>query len=251
MLTTVLLVGAALVTSTVSGVVGMAGGAMLLGVMVVLGIDPLLTVPIHAAVQLISNGSRAFAHAEHVDGRAWGLHVVAALPCPIVGMWLVERLDRDGVRAVMAAVILYAVWAPKWGLRSLPDRIALPASGAVAGTLGVVVGAVGPLIAPFFLRPRFDKRRLIATQAACTVVQHLIKLAAFAGLYPAVLAREPSTFRIGEHLALILPMGAAAIGGTYLGRWFLGRLPERSFVLLYKGVLTLLALRMGAQSVGF
>jgi uncharacterized membrane protein YfcA len=246
---TALLVLAALATSTVSGVVGMAGGAMLLGVMVVLGIDPILTVPIHAAVQLVSNIARTVAHIEHVRWRPFAVQLVAALPGPILGLWLLEGLDRDTVRTVMGLVILYTVWAPRWGLQKIPDAAAFSLAGAIAGTLGVVVGAVGPLIAPFFLRPGFTKRGIISTKAACQASHHIIKLAAFSGLYPAVLASHPEIFDLRDQLPLILPMAAATIGGAYIGRWLLTRISDAKFVVLYKVVLTLLAVRMITQGM--
>ena len=48
---------AALATSMLSAVVGMAGGITLLSVML-LFMEPLVAIPLHGVVQLVSNGSR-------------------------------------------------------------------------------------------------------------------------------------------------------------------------------------------------
>ena len=52
-----ILAGAALATSMLSAIVGMAGGIILLSVML-LFLDPLVAIPLHGVIQLISNGSR-------------------------------------------------------------------------------------------------------------------------------------------------------------------------------------------------
>jgi len=60
-----ILCGAALATSVLSAVVGMAGGIVLLSVML-LFLDPLVAIPLHGAIQLVSNSSRSLIQREHV-----------------------------------------------------------------------------------------------------------------------------------------------------------------------------------------
>ncbi len=57
--------GVAVLTSVVSGVMGMAGGMLLLAVML-LRLEPAVAIPVHGIVQLVSNGSRAFFLRKHV-----------------------------------------------------------------------------------------------------------------------------------------------------------------------------------------
>ena len=71
LLTLVVLVGAALVGSTLSGFLGMGGGIFLLTVLFLCGLEPALAIPIHALVQLTSNGTRAVLFREHVRWSAW------------------------------------------------------------------------------------------------------------------------------------------------------------------------------------
>ena len=52
-------------TSILSAVVGMAGGITLLSVML-LFYDPLVAIPLHGVVQLISNSSRAVIQRRHL-----------------------------------------------------------------------------------------------------------------------------------------------------------------------------------------
>ncbi len=242
------LTGAAFVGSTVSGVFGMAGGMLLLAIMMLLGLEPLIAVPVHAAVQLVSNGTRTYAHLQHVRWPAVGVFMLAALPGPLWGMRLAAYLDPALVKAILGVLILITVWLPKGRLERLKEGFAFSAAGFLAGSLGVVIGAVGPLVAPFFLRPEYTKRNIIATKAVCQAGVHMLKICAFAGLYPLLLitaAQERHLdFNFAAHLNLIGPMAMVTVGGTYLGKWILSRIPHERFILGYRVLLTVLALRL-------
>ena len=67
---------AALLTSILSAIVGMGGGITLLAIML-LFLDPLVAIPLHATVQMVSNGTRAVAQRHHVE---WGILWRYALP---------------------------------------------------------------------------------------------------------------------------------------------------------------------------
>ncbi len=72
-------------TSVVSGVLGLGGGAMLLACILLAGVSPETAIPIHAAVQLVSNGSRVWAHRSNVRWRPFFILVLTALPSPASG----------------------------------------------------------------------------------------------------------------------------------------------------------------------
>lgn len=233
-LLTLLLVLGALVGSTVSGVVGMGGGALLLAIILLLGFDPEIAIPLHAAVQLVSNATRAFAHRNNIRWRIFLWFAVFALPGPVLGMWLLQSLDTPVVIVLLGVAILYAAWAPKWGLGNLPIPAAFGTAGFLCGTLGVVVGAVGPVMAPFYLRDDLTKEQIIATKAMSAGFTHIIKLIAFTAV----------GFELLDHAKWVLPMAAATIVGTYVGKWLLTRLTETRFRLIYRVILTLLAVRL-------
>jgi uncharacterized membrane protein YfcA len=57
-------------------------------------------------------------------------------------------------------------------------------------------------------------------------------------------------FAWGEGASLLPPMFVAVVAGTYTGKWLLRRLSEKWFLWLYKGVLTLLAIRLILDGLG-
>jgi len=93
---------------------------------------------------------------------------------------------------------------------------------------------VGPLIAPFFLSGRYNKEEIIATKATCQASLHIIKLIAFSTI----------GFEVLEQVPLLLPMAAAVIAGTFVGKWLLRFLSEKSFLILYKTILTILSIQL-------
>ncbi|MCG8591689.1 MAG: sulfite exporter TauE/SafE family protein [Proteobacteria bacterium] len=229
---------AAFATAVLSAVVGMAGGITLLAVML-LYLPPLVVIPLHGVVQLVSNGSRAFIQREHVQ---WGIllrYGILLVPAGIAGLAVARQVPPDATKLAIGVFVLLATWAP--GVLTLgahpeasdPNRRFF-ALGAVAGFLNVTVGAIGPLIAPFFLNLGLTRFALIGTKAACQMLGHLTKIALFGAV----------GFAFADHVVLLAVLSAAVVTGTWLGSRLLERVNERVFLWLYRVVLTAVALRL-------
>jgi len=231
---TLTLTVAAFVAAIISGMIGMAGGILLLTVMILAGLPAPVAIPLHAVVQLTSNATRVAAYRRTVRWRSALLFVVISLPMPWLGLQILDQLDPTITKGLIGLVVLGATWAPKGGLDVLPERVAMGIAGALAGTLGVVIGAVGPLVAPFFLRDSWKKEEVVGTKAACQSAIHLIKIAVFSGI----------GFAFAHHWGLLFPLLVAVIIGTWVGKALNARLSPQRFVLIYRVVLSLLALRL-------
>ena len=232
------LVIAAGLTATLSAVVGMAGGVALLSVMLIY-LEPLIVIPLHGVVQLASNGSRTVIQRKHLRWNIIGRYAILALPGGLIGYTLAEQLPPAGLKAAIGVFVLIATWQP--GLLRLGARLDKPNPnriflilGGITGFLNMLIGATGPLIAPFFLHLSLDRRALIGTKAACQAVGHLAKVSVFAAAGFSFLSWAP----------LLSALIVSAFLGTVLGSRILDRVNEVWFVRLYKGVLTLLALRL-------
>src|SRR5688500_2119889 len=84
---TPLALGVALVgflTAALSGVAGLGGGTILIGVFYALGLAPVVAVPLFAAVQFVSNLSRTVAYVRHVEWRATGWFLLGGAPAPFL-----------------------------------------------------------------------------------------------------------------------------------------------------------------------
>jgi uncharacterized membrane protein YfcA len=228
----------AFVTAVLSAIVGMAGGITLLAIML-LFLPPLLAIPLHGVIQLASNGSRAWIQRQHVDRGILQRFGLLLLPMGAVGIAVAQELPEAVVRAAIGVFVLMATWAPgALLLGTHPENIdrnrRFLGLGAAAGFLNVTIGATGPMIAPFFLNLDLDRRELVGTKAGCQVLGHLSKILLF-GL---------AGFAFEEHLPLLLGATIGVVAGTWLGSRLLDRVSETHFGILYRSVLTLIALRL-------
>ncbi len=229
---------ASLMTAGVSAVLGMAGGIMLLAVML-LFLDPVVAIPIHALVQLTSNSSRTVIHARSVRRDLLYPFVIFLLPAGALTLPLVQHAPADGLRLGIGLFVLIATWRKSWLLLGVdPERIPMRPRfaliGAAAGAIGPLVGATGPFIAPFFLGIGLTRFELIGTKAACQATGHLAKMVLF-GI---------AGFAFLEYANLMIGMAISVIVGTWLGTRLLEHLDDARFTQLYKLTLTAVALRL-------
>jgi uncharacterized membrane protein YfcA len=234
---------AALATSVLSAIVGMAGGITLLTVML-LFLDPLVAIPLHGAVQMVSNSSRAVIQRRHLR---WGIvarYALLLLPMGFVGLPIAQALPPAATKVVIGLFVLVATWSPGALLLGTHPEAANPnrrffVLGGVVGALNVTIGATGPLIAPFFLNLGLDRFQLVGTKAACQTLGHLAKLVVF-GI---------AGFAFGAFVPLLLLLAGLVVVGTWIGSRLLEHVDDRFFTLLYKSVLTAIAAYLIARQM--
>ena len=241
--TIIALSAASFATATVSAVLGMAGGIMLLAVML-LFIDPALAIPIHALVQLVSNSSRAVIHRRAVRRDLLLPFLVLLLPAGYLTLPLVQVTPADTLRLVIGVFVIVATWRKEWLLLGFdPERLGVVPRfalvGAGAGALGPLIGATGPFIAPFFLGIGLTRFELIGTKAACQAGTHVAKMILF-GI---------AGFAFLDYAPLMAAMAASVIAGTVFGTRLLHAIDDARFTQLYRAVLTLVAIRLIASGL--
>jgi uncharacterized membrane protein YfcA len=211
---------ATLVTSFISGILGMAGGMILMGVLIAL-----LPVPaammLHGITQLASNGWRATMLRGSIDWRVfrgYALGGVAAL-----GVFaLIQVVASKPVALIMLGLM------PFVGL-AMPERLHLnverrghsTACGAICTGLSLVAGVSGPVLDVFFIRSKMGRHAVVATKALTQSVTHLSKIVYFGSLVASADAQVPAP------VAGI--MVALAFVGTSLSRQVLERIDDHKF----------------------
>ncbi len=229
-----ILILAVLAGSTLSGVVGMGGGVLLVAVMASL-LDPTLVVPLHGLIQLVSNSTRSWALLRKVDWKIFLLYTPTLLLGVGLGAGFHTGSGLPGYRPLVGGFVLaFLLWD-----RFRPARLALPRwvflpAGLLGGVITMLVGASGPYLAAFFLRDDLDREEIVATKAAIQSVGHLAKIPAFLVV----------GFDYRGHLGIVLPLMICAVLGTILGTQLLKRMPERIFRAVFRILLAVLALRL-------
>ena len=229
-----LLVLASLATSALSAVAGMGGGIALLAAMAAL-LAPPLVVPLHGVVQLFSNGTRALVMLPHVNRKVFALYMIPSIAGVLIGAKLYVGSELPWFRpAIGVFILVYLVtlrYQPRLGRFSPVWYAPL---GFFIGAVASLIGATGPLVAPFFLRDDLEAREIVATKAAIQLTTHAAKIPAFflAG------------FDYGGHVGLLAPLVAAAIVGTLIGARVLERLSPTTFRRVFATVLVAVALHL-------
>ena len=234
---TSILISAALLTSAIAGVIGQGGGLMLFALLAVYLDAPILIV-FHGAVQLSSNASRAVFAMPFINWRLispiiLGTVLGAALITPLLTLF-----NWQWMKALMGCYILYMVWGS--GL-SGPVKIPKPmlSLGLIQGSLGMILGATGPLGNALLFAKGLKKDAIIANNAVIMSVSHCAKIILFGFL----------GVNLWQDLGLVSLFCVAAILGSYVGNNIRGHLAEKSFRRFFKLILTLMALRMLASVV--
>ncbi len=229
---------AAFLASILSAVVGMAGGIVLLTVML-LYFEPLIAIPLHGVIQLASNGSRTVIQRAHVRWDLVWRYGILLLPMAYVGLSVARALSPELARTLIGVFVLLATWRPGWlTLGTHPEqtqpRGRFVLLGGVSGFLQMNIGATGPLIAPFFLNLGLTRQALIGSKAAVQTLGHATKILVFGAVGFAYL----------EYGLVLVAMCTLVVLGTWIGSQLLNRVNERVFTWLFKSVLTLIALRL-------
>jgi uncharacterized membrane protein YfcA len=206
-------------TSMLSGIFGMAGGLVLLGILLL--ILPVGTaIAVQGAIQLIANGSRAFFSRGYIDLRVLAI-MTAGLVTAAAALFTLRYTPDLATVCITIGLLPILLWIPE-------SWLALDASkphhaffcGVLGGGINLAVGVAGPTIDMFFIRTPMDRRTIIATKAAAQVVNHAAKIAFY---WSATATLAPFEWAA---IALAAPF---AVLGTSAGHWVLQRLTDANF----------------------
>jgi uncharacterized protein len=213
LLTLVLLCATMVGTSFLSGIFGMAGGLVLVGVLLALMPVP-EAMALHAVTQVASNGWRALLWCRRVRWRSAAAYTAG---CGLaLGLWSLWRYVPD------RALALVLLGATPFLVRLVPRRVRPDPDGApqcvgfglACMSLMLLTGVAGPLLDTFFLgRGAWERREVVATKAMCQVLGHALKLVYFAGVVEQPAAVDPL-------------LGALAVGSSVLGTTLARRVLE-------------------------
>lgn len=229
-----LLIAVGFLTSVLSGVAGLGGGTILIGVLFALGMAPIEAVPLFAVVQFVSNGSRTVAYVRHVEWRGAGWFSLAAVPATFLLAPYAALADVDVVRLILAGLILVSLAPTRDGSAPLPARSSFILAGLLNGSLGTFVGATGLFVGRLFLRPEWRKETTVGTLAFTQTLGHGLRALAYGLAGYSAFARPQ----------LVLGLCLAVIAGTWTGKRFNQRLSEAHFALMFKVILVVLSIKL-------
>jgi len=218
-------------TSFLSGIFGMAGGLVLVGVLLLVMPVP-AAMMLHAVTQMASNGWRAYIWRRHVRWAPVAAYMVGCLIA--LAIWSIVRyVPSKAVALLLLGSTPFVVHLVPTSMKPDPDN---PVMGAVYGmscmSLMLVTGVAGPLLDSFFLGGRLDRREIVATKGVCQVFGHGLKLVYFGGL-------AAQTASVDFSLAAFAVF--AAMLGTMLSKRFLEAMSDMQFRFWAQSIITVIS----------
>ena len=241
----IILIIAPLITSSISAVIGMGGGIILLGIMAILIPEGYMVIALHGIIQMVSNGTRTFVFRQHLKknliseylfGALIGLGLSVIIVYALMQYYEVDSANQikfDYLKPIIGLYILWYLYLK--GAKKEQNNKLFIIVGFISGLVSIFIGAVGPLIAPFFLRKDLTKENVIANKAACQIITHIGKIPIFMYFF---------NVNYIEQYTILLPLIISVYIGTNVGKKLLGSISEKTFKIFFKVCLTIIAIRL-------
>ncbi len=219
------------VGSLISGLTGMAGGALILGGLM-LFFPATESLAMHGVVQSVSNGARALLWWRSIHWAVVARYALLLLPGAWCGGLLIHHFNLHLTEAFLGMIILCLVWVPT------PRRITYSfhqngfiVLGLISGFFSMLAAVVGPLLNPFFDKLQIKREPMVATKSACLLLLHVARIVSYAG------ATRLDLLAYKTELLVMIP---AALVGILLsrpvGRW----ISDQQLDVVLKVLLTVL-----------
>ena len=215
-------------TSFLSGLFGMAGGMVLVGVLILIMPLP-AAMMLHAITQMASNGWRAVLWRRHVQWRTAAAYAGGCLVA--LGLWSAVSFVPSKSLALLCLGLTPFI------VQLMPKRLAPNTESAPQGiiygflcmSLMLLTGVAGPLLDSYFLGGRMDRRAIIATKGMCQIFGHGVKLLYFGGIAGDLTVLDP--------MLVVLALLSTMVGTTIAKR-FLEAMSEVQFRLWARSLIT-------------
>jgi uncharacterized protein len=213
------LIGATIVfTSFLSGVFGMAGGMILLGVLLNY-FDVARAMILFSIIQLFANGWRVVQWRSYVLWRIFGWYVAGAA-ISFAGMWMIAFVPDKAMVYFALGLMPFAVEALPTAMRPNIEWRGVPFVTGVATTIIQILAGVGGLFLDlFFQKSALDRKTTNATKAVAQSFSHIVRAFYFGSLSG---VGDLPLWATGPAILL-------AIAGTSLAPFVLERMTDHGF----------------------
>lgn len=216
----------------ISSVIGVGGGVMVLALLLTM-MPLLIGSALHSILMLVGNLQKSLMLFSHISKELIFKYLVGAIPGVLLGSFLVIIIPASFIYLIFSFFLLgygyIELRHPAYHFKVKQNDFFW--IGNLSGISTGIMGAPGPIHAPFFLRYGLTKESFVATTSITTFVMHLSKLGAFWKLD--ILSTVNFSF-------LIVGIGSTVLG-IYFGIVLLGKIP----ILLFKRILVFVLIILG------
>jgi uncharacterized membrane protein YfcA len=203
-----------LATSFISGIFGMAGGLILLGVLLIwLDVAPAMV--LFGTIQTAANGWRATLWWRHVSWPIIWRYMIGSTAAFALMRMIAFVPDKAMLYLALGIIPFGAYLLPK----SLTPDISRPFGPYICGfiilILQLLAGAAGHILDIFFQKSNLGRRAIVGTKALTQTAGHLFRIAYFGSFASAY---DESIPWWGYASALVLAIAGTTIAGAVLER---------------------------------
>jgi len=205
-------------SSFLSGVFGMAGGMILLGVLLNY-LDVASGMIFFSIIQLFANGWRVVQWRHYILWGIFGWYFVGAV-IAFAGMWMIAFVPDKAMVYLGLGVMPFVVEALPASMRPNIERKGGPLFTGVATTIIQILAGVGGLFLDiFFQKSMLDRKTTNATKAVAQSFSHIVRAFYFGSLSG---VGDVPLWATGPAILL-------AIGGTSLAPFVIERMTDHGF----------------------
>lgn len=164
----------------ISSLTGLGGGSLVLAGLLLI-YPPTLAIPLHSFTQLAANGLRVGIFFKKINWKVVGIYSLLMFPGAWIGGKLFNYFNPNWLKILVGSFILFSILPLPIHSKEEPKLSTFAGLGAISGFLGVFVGAVGPLVTPFFNRLKLERQSNISTKSAGQMMLQISKIVAFWG----------------------------------------------------------------------
>ena len=231
-------------TSVLSGVIGMAGGIILIAALV--HIMPVASAMIlHGCVQGFANGSRAWFLRNDIIWHILPWYLLGTSIAVIVFVFLTIVPDRNLVLIIVGCLPVAGNFLPRLKLLNITRPSIACICGFVVTATQILAGASGPALDLFYQKTDLNRFQVVASKAITQTIGHVAKTIYFIYFGYVVTA---TTLPI-ENLWIVGLCAIVAVLGTRLGTHVLGFVDEQSFRRYVSWAITTVGLLLVAKGL--
>lgn len=208
----------AFIISTISG----GGGALILVPFLNFLIGTTKTAPVINLGTFIGRPARLILFWKHINWKVFWYYVPAAIVGAWIAGWFFTSIEASWLQILVGIFLISTVFQYRFGKkeRSFPVKLwfFIP-FGFLVSLLGTIIGALGPILNPFYLNLGLDKEELIATKTVNSFFLGIAQIGSYT--FFGLLYRELWIYGIA--------LGLGAVIGNIIGKNFLSKMKSSTF----------------------
>lgn len=208
----------AFVLSTISG----GGGSLVLVPVLNWTLGVINTAPVLNLGTFLGRPSRLIIFWKHIDWKVCLYYAPTAILGAWLGSWIFSNFKVEWLQIVVGIFLISTVWQYRFGKKGKSFEMKLwyfIPLGLLVSILGTIIGALGPVMNPFYLNLGLDKEELIATKTANSFLMGLSQIGSYA--FFGLLHNELWVYGIS--------LGIGATVGNLVGKRFLVNMKSSTF----------------------